>query len=268
MPASVSVKVWGELALFSRPELKVERLSYPIMTPSAARGVLDAILFRPQMRWHVRRITALRPAFPPGFPDEAARQPYRLIGIRRNEIQGKIAPNAVGRWMREPASFEPYLVDSAGREGVQGQNRTQRMSLALQHVAYRIDATPLLTESANSSRVRPPEDEVDAGPDTVAKYVAMFQRRVRKGQAFHAPYLGCREFACAFAPVDGTEAVLEGWNLDLGFMLYDIRFGPDGDNRPGFFAARIVRGVLHCDTEATGPNGEAPVAVKGWEVGP
>ena len=92
MAPTVSLKVWGDFALFTRPELKVERLSYPIMPPSAARGVLDAILFKPQMCWHVRRITALRPRFPDGFPTEAAELPYRFVAIRRNEIQDKIAP--------------------------------------------------------------------------------------------------------------------------------------------------------------------------------
>ena len=103
-----------------------------------------------------------------------------------------------------PSSFEPYLVDSAGREGAQGQNRTQRNSLVLQHVAYRINATPVLTEKANSPRVKPQDDD-DRGPDTVAKYVAMFQRRVAKGQCFHRPYLGCREFACHFSAPEGSE---------------------------------------------------------------
>ena len=84
MSQAVSVIVWGEFALFTRPELKVERLSYPIMTPSAARGILDAILFRPQMFWHVRRITALQPRFPSGFPEIAARQAYRLVSVRRD----------------------------------------------------------------------------------------------------------------------------------------------------------------------------------------
>src|SRR3954452_19286768 len=101
-PPCVAVKVWGEFGLFTRPELKVERLSYPIMTPSSARGVLDAILYRPQMRWHVRRITALAPDFPPGYPDEARRRHYRMVGVRRNEIQGKIAPRTVDAWMRDP----------------------------------------------------------------------------------------------------------------------------------------------------------------------
>jgi CRISPR-associated protein Cas5d len=264
MPDVVHVKVWGDLALFTRPELKVERLSYPIMTPSAARGVLDAILFRPQMRWHVRRITALEPSFPEGYPEASRRLPYRLIGVRRNEIQGKIAPRTVEGWMRDPASFEPYLVDSAGREGAQGQNRTQRNTLALLHVAYLIEATPVLTERANRPRTRPPSEEEGDGPDTVSKYVAMFQRRVRKGQAFHQPYLGCREFACCFAPPDGREKPLEGWNEDLGLMLYDIRFGEDGVKVPGYFAAVVRGGGLHCDTTAAGPHGEPPVRVQGW----
>jgi CRISPR-associated protein Cas5d len=261
------VKVWGEFALFTRPELKVERLSYPLMTPSAARGVLDAILFRPQMRWHVRRITALEPVFPDGFPPEAARLPYRLVGIRRNEIQGKIAPRTVEGWMKDPATFAPYLVDSAGREGAQGQNRTQRNSLVLQHVAYLIEASPRLTDKANRPR-RKPEDAEDRGPDTVQKYVGMFERRVAHGQCFQRPYLGCREFVCDFAPPNGTERPV-AWGVDrpepLGLMLYDIRFGDDGVNRPGFFQAVVSRGVLHCDTRAPGPNGEAPVRVYGWD---
>jgi CRISPR-associated protein Cas5d len=188
----------------------------------------------------------------------------RLIGIRRNEIQGKIAPRTVEGWMKDPTSVEPYFVDSAGREGTQGQNRTQRNSLVLQHVAYRIDATPVLTEKANRPRVTA-EDDQDRGPDTVVKYVGMFQRRVAKGQCFHRPYLGCREFACHFAAPDDTEKPLDGWSEPLGLMLYDIRFGSDGTNRPGYFFAEIKNGVLHCDTKASGPNGEPPVRVLGWD---
>lgn len=264
MPESLSVKVWGELALFTRPEFRVERVSYPFMTPSAARGILDAICFRPQMRWHVRRIVAIRPPFPFGFPEQSANLPFRFVGVRRNEIQGAIAPKTVDAWMKAPETFEPYLVDSAGREGVQGQNRTQRNSLLLHHVAYRIDATPVLTSRANQPRQQPESDE-DTGPDTVAKYVAMFQRRVKKGQAFHQPYFGCREFACAFAPLDGSEQPLEHWNMDLGRMLYDIRFGLDGENVPGFFDARISQGVLHCDTLSPSPDGQPPIKIYGWE---
>jgi CRISPR-associated protein Cas5d len=260
----VAVKVWGEFALFSRPELSVERISYPLLTPSAARGVLDAILFKPQMIWHVRRITALRPKFRPDFPPEEAKQHYRLIGIRRNEIQGAIAPRTVEGWMKNPESFEPYLVDSAGREGAQGQNRTQRNSLALHHVAYLIEASPKLTNFANRPR-RQPEDGEDNGPDTETKYVAMFNRRVAKGQCFHRPYLGIREFACHFTPPDGTETPLTTWTESLGFMLYDLRYAADGTRQPGFFDAKVRNGVLHCDTDSFGPHGEPPVKVFGWD---
>lgn len=267
---NVTVKVWGEFALFTRPELKVERMSYPFMTPSAARGVLDAILYKPQMRWHIRRITAIKPNFPAGFPVSATEQPYRLIPIRRNEIQNKISPTTINGFAKDPSSFRPYLVDSAGRESVQGSNRTQRNTLALQYVAYIIEASPLLTERANRPRTRPEDYDEAKGPDTEAKYVAMFNRRVSKGQCFHRPYLGCREFTCDFAPVDGSEQPLETWNESLGLMLYDIQYpaGQDTKNEdhlPGFFDARINGGVLHCDSLGDGPSGEAPVKVYGWD---
>ena len=258
MPPVVSVKVWGEFALFARPELKVERVSYPVMTPSSARGVLDAILYKPQMAWHVRRIKVLRAELPPGFPAGEAERPYRLTGIRRNEIQGKIAPRTVEGWIKEPATFEPYLVDSAGREGAQGQNRTQRNSLVLHHVAYVIEASVKLTAKANQARKRPEEGD-DTGPDTEAKYVSMFNRRVAKGQCFHRPYLGIREFAANFAPATGKEQPIS-WTENLGYMLYDIRFDGVGGNQPGFFQANVREGVLNCDTD-----GADAVTVLGWE---
>lgn len=263
MPSSVFVKVWGDYACFTRPELKVERLSYRIMTPSAARGVLDAILFKPQMLWHVRSITALAPWW---LPEGASPRPYELVGVRRNEIQDKIAPRTVSGWMAKPETYEPYLTDSAGRDSVQGANRTQRNTLVLRDVAYLIEATPLLTVKANRQRTKPPDSDEPPGPDSVAKYVAMFQRRVAKGQCFHRPYLGCREFACDFAPVDGGERPLD-WNESLGLMLYDLEFGGDG-NRPGFFHAEVRAGVLHCDTRAPGRSGQPPVKVHGWRQEP
>ena len=261
---TVSLKVWGELACFSRPELSVERFSYPFMSPSAARGVLDAILYKPQMVWHVRRITALRPRFPTGFPAAEADRPYRMIAVRRNEIQDKIPPRTVDGWMKAPETFVPYLVDSAGREGAQGPNRTQRASRLLHHVAYLIEASPKLTDRANRPRIKP-EDDQDRGPDSVTKYVSMFNRRVQKGQCFHRPYLGIREFAAHFAAPDGSEEPLTGWTEPLGFMLYDLKYAADGSRRPGFFEAKVANGVLHCDTESGGPNGLPPVAVFGWD---
>ncbi len=265
MIRTVSIKVWGDFALFTRPELKVERMSYPFMTPSAARGVLDAILYKPQMRWHVRQITAIQPNFPSGFPESATVQPYRLVAIRRNEIQNKISPSTMNGFAKDPSSFKPYYVDSAGRESIQGANRTQRNSLVLQHVAYIIEATPLLTERANQPRTRPYDHDEDQGPDSVQKYIAMFKRRVAKGQCFHRPYLGCREFACNFGPVSGDERPLTEWTASLGLMLYDIQFKTDGNHLPGFFDANLSGGVLHCDSLNPGSNGESPIQVYGWD---
>src|SRR5262249_39788636 len=155
----------------------------------------DAILFKPQMSWHVRRITALAPWWLPADPH---RPHYRLVGVRRNEIQGKISTRNVENWMKDPADAQPYLVDSAGRDGAQGENRTQRNSLILQNVAYLIEASVLLTARANQPRTRPEDVDEPKGEDSIPKYVSMFQRRVEKGQCFHQPYLGCREFACSF----------------------------------------------------------------------
>ncbi len=100
------------------------------------------------------------------------------------------------------------------------------------------------------------------------KYAAMFERRVKKGQCFHRPYLGCREFAAMFAPPSNSDEVLTDWSEQLGLMLYDIRFGVGKEpNRPGFFHAHIKNGVLHCDSEAVGPNGEEPIRIYGWDEG-
>lgn len=263
MKSTVSIKVWGEFAIFTRPELKVERMSYPIMTPSAARGVLDAILFKPQMRWNVQRITAFQSDFPEGMSDTAKEQPFRLVALRRNEIQGKISTNTVGTWMKNPEKCKPNDVDSAGRESIQGEHRTQRNTLALHHVAYRIDANPVLTAKANQPRKQPTDVDEEPGGDTEIKYVAMFNRRVAKGQCFHRPYLGCREFACHFAPLDGTERALD-WDQAIGLMLYDIQFGRDGKNHPGFFEAVIRSGSLHCDAMSASADGDPPVKILGW----
>jgi CRISPR-associated protein Cas5d len=94
----------------------------------------------------------------------------------------------------------------------------------------------------------------------------MFRRRVARGQCFHRPYLGCREFACQFAPPDGGQPLVD-WSEHLGLMLYDLRFMPGKPAQPGFFNATVERGVLHCDTESQGPNGEPPVQVLGWDDG-
>ena len=158
---TVRVKVYGDFACWTRPENKVERVSYECMTPSAARNILDAICWKPEMRWVVTSITVLRPIV--------------FQAVRRNEVQSKVSPGDVKKWMAKPETFMP-MAAGAGSEEV-----TQRSTLALREPAYIIEAFP---------HVYTPNDE-----NTPSKYAAMLNRRVEKGQCFHRPALGCREFA-------------------------------------------------------------------------
>ena len=214
----VRLKVDGELACFTRPEAKVERVSYPIMTPSAARGVLEAVCWKPEFHWYVRRIIVLNP--------------IQFTSIRRNEVQDTIKVGNVKKWMKDPSTFEPYLADSAGPGGPQGENRTQRNTLALRDVAYIIEASVELTDGG--------------GATDLVKYREMFLRRGKRGQCYHHPYLGIREYAARFMPPDGTETPEPDFR-DLGLMLFDVEYGPKG-NRPLFASAKLEAGVL--DVEA------------------
>lgn len=211
----VRVRAAGPYACFSRPEMKVERVSYEVMTPSAARGVLEAIMWKPEIRWVIRRIELLRP--------------IRYIGFRRNEIQSKVAPRTVQKWMRDPRHYEPQAT------GAGSDDATPRNTLALRDLAYVIEAEPRVYAASPEN---PPR-----------KYVEMFLRRVDKGQCFHRPYLGCREFACEFSAPDPNERPIEV-TLDVGLMLYDIVFDRiKGENRPIFFRARIENGILDARPE-------------------
>ncbi|HUN83347.1 MAG TPA: type I-C CRISPR-associated protein Cas5c [Terracidiphilus sp.] len=211
---SVRVRVSGEFACFTRPEAKVERFSYPIMTPSAARNVLDAICWRPQMRWIVTSISVLKP--------------IRLMSVLRNEVQSKISPGAVKKWMRDASTFEP-LVAGAGK----GTDGTPRNTTLLRDVAYWIDAYPHVFDAS--------------GDNTPVKYVEMMRRRVEKGQCFQRPYLGCREFAAEFGPPQEEDRPVTD-SMEIGRMLYDIAFLPDG-NRAAFFEARLENGVMETRPE-------------------
>ena len=220
---NVHLRTWGELACFTRPEMKVERVSYPVITPSAARGLLEAILYKPQFRWRVRRI--------------AVKRPVRFLAFRRNEVKSRLSP-------RNPV---PLLAD---------EDRTQRNTLALRDVEYVIEASMHLTPLAGLRRR--PEDDEDGGEDTPVKYLAMFQRRAGKGQCFAQPCFGCREFPAHFELAD--EAAMRvspeiNRDTDLGLMLYDV-FQLDvlKDQPPGkiekpkprvtFFNAVLQNGVL------------------------
>jgi len=206
---SIRVRVSGEFACFTRPEAKVERFSYPVMTPSAARNLLDAICWRPQMRWIVTRITVLRP--------------IRLMSVLRNEVQSKVSPASIKRWMRDASTFEP-LVAGAGN----GTDGTPRNTTLLRDVAYWIDAYPQVFDIS--------------GDNTPTKYAEMMRRRIEKGQCFQRPYLGCREFAAEFGPPQEQDRPIND-SMEIGRMLYDIAFLPEG-NRAVFFEARLENGVL------------------------
>ena len=129
--------------------------------------------------------------------------------------------------LKEPNRSFPISLTPPGEKGPRGRTGHTAIRLILHHVAYLIEASPVLTEKANRPRVKPPDDEEGSGPDSVTKYVAIFRAARSEGQCFHRPYLGCREFACHFAPPDETEHPLKDWNERLGFMLYDLRF-PQG----------------------------------------
>ena len=210
---TLSLRARGPYACFTRPELKVERVSCPVMTPSAARGILEAVLWKPAIQWRVCKIKVLAP--------------IRFTAFRRNEVSSKAA---------RPAA---KVVNSGGPAPVffAETDRAQRNTLALRDVDYIIEGTFQMTDRAG------PEDNVN-------KFVDMFTRRVAKGQHYHQPYLGCREFAAEIlAPENAPEPVDE--TRDLGIMLWDIDFAPDG-NRPIFFRAVLQRGVMDVPADPEG----------------
>lgn len=203
------VLVEGEFACFTRPEMKVERVSYEVITPSAARGVLEAILWKPAIQWVIRRIHVLKP--------------IKWFSIQRNETTKKISDRNVQAAMTGSTALRPLIVDD-------DRTRAQRHTLGLRDVAYVIEAGFRMTS--------------EAGPDDNAmKFREMFERRLAKGQCFRQPYLGCREFAATVSPApNASEAIAD--SKDLGWMLYDIEFGENGTNTPHFFFARMERGII------------------------
>lgn len=215
----VAVRARGPLAIFTRPEFKAERLSYPVITPSAARGLLEAILWKPAMRWSICRIKVLTPV--------------RFVNIRRNEVNRRAATPAANV-VTEGGTLPAYFAD---------EDRAQRNTVALRDVDYVIEASFTLTEKA--------------GPgENVTKFVEMFRRRVEKGQHFHQPYLGCRECIAEVQPATGQEQPVTATS-DLGRMLWDIEFRP-GANRPLFFHATLRDGVVEVPTLAAVLEQEVP----------
>lgn len=212
------LEIWGPMACFTRPEMKVERVSYDVITPSAARAVFEAIFWKPAIRWEVTGIEVLNP--------------IRWDSVRRNEV-GAVA---LGKRLTPPIYIE--------------EKRQQRNTLLLKDVRYRIHA--VLRYIPPKDRKRPdsrPRTEEERQSENPAKYQAMFERRAMNGQCFNQPYLGCREFSLSFRllenpddpclkrPIDETK--------DLGPMLYDMDFDSSPENpEPMFFRAYMNKGVI------------------------
>lgn len=218
------LEVSGPYACFTRPEMKVERVSYDVITPSAARAIFDAILWKPAIFWRVKRVEVLAP--------------IRWISVRRNEV-GSVAS------ARKQAVF---IED----------DRQQRAGLLLRDVKYRLFAEFDYIPPEKRRKVHDPvpefltdSEEVRETPrdESPAKYAAMFERRAKKGQCFNQPYLGCREFSAEFRLVDPEAEPVAPIpeTRDLGWMLYDMDFSDSSEPKPLFFNARLVGGVLNTD---------------------
>jgi CRISPR-associated protein Cas5d len=220
------VRARGDFACFTRPEMKVERVSYEVMTPSAARGLIEAVLWKPAICWVIEKIRVLAP--------------IRWASVRRNEVNDKMSIKG-----------GDFFVET---------RRAQRNTVLLRDVDYVVEAYFELTPAA--------------GPgDTLAKFEAMMARRLERGQCFHAPYLGCREFAADLSPApEQTDEIDAGVDRPLGLMLYDIHHPRAAAGRRGsrvkspppvplFFEARLRDGVLHVPLRA------AVLAENGVEVG-
>ena len=206
---SVKVEVWGDYACFSRPELKTERLSYDVMTPSAARGLLEAIYWHPGLRWVIDRIYVM--------------QPIRFTGIRRNEVKSKISADNV-RSAMSGGKQEVYLCTS---EDIQ-----QRAATVLQDVRYVIEAHFVMTDQAAPS-------------DNAGKFCDIMRRRLEKGQCYHQPCFGVREFPAQFRLWPGGEIPTTGETRDMGLMLYDMDYSDLRNITPMFFRAALENGVLN-----------------------
>ena len=208
MAYGIKLRVWGDYALFTRPEMKVERVSYDVMTPSAARGILEAIYWKPGIRWIIDRIHVIRP--------------IRYDNIRRNEVSKKTTINKTDMQGNKPVCI--YADDS--------KTRQQRASMVLRDVEYIIEAHFELT------------GKEDGHP---GKHLAIFERRVKKGQCFHRPYFGCREFPVNFAWCDEIPKSSLTGEQALGYILHDIDFADQ--MTPKFFRAVMKDGVIDCCQE-------------------
>ena len=207
---SIKLEVWGDYALFTRPEMKVERVSYDVMTPSAARGLIEAIYWHPGMRWRIDRIHVC--------------MPIRFFNLRRNEVKSTISARTA-RTVMERGGGELYLCTA---EDIQ-----QRAALLLKDVRYVIEAHFEMTEKASAG-------------DNPGKFQDIVKRRIQKGQFYHQPCFGCREFPAQFRLCEELPPCPEELKgeRDLGWMLYDLDYRGPVQITPRFFRGILRNGVL------------------------
>lgn len=214
------IEVWGDYACFTRPEMKVERVSYDVITPSAARAVFEAIFWKPAIQWKVNKIEVLNP--------------IRWISVRRNEV-GK-------------------LMSDKSKEIFIEEDRQQRAGLFLRDVSYRLYAEMEFIPLRNRNRFETPDELKDHEEEAIlrstenpGKYNAMFERRAKKGQCFTQPYLGCREFSCNFRLIESPEQEAKQpikESPELGFMLYDMDFSNPENPQAMFYRPQMKLGVI------------------------
>lgn len=207
---AVRLEVWGNYALFTRPEMKVERVSYDVMTPSAARGILEAIYWHPGLKWIIDSIQVCRP--------------IKFTNIRRNEVKSTISARTVKKVM--DSNKGALYMDSS--EEIQ-----QRASMVLQDVRYVINAHFEMTDKASQT-------------DNPGKFQDIITRRIKRGQVYYQPYMGCREFPAFFKSHDTSIECpneLKG-ERDLGFMLYDLDYSDIENIKPMFFRVLMKDGLI------------------------
>lgn len=213
MKNKVRLHIWGDYACFTRPEMKVERVSYDVITPSAARGILSAIHWKPAINWVIDKIYVLKP--------------IQFESIRRNELGSKLPATKVSGAMKRKSVEGLYTIIE--------EDRQQRAATVLKNVAYVIEAHIVMTDKAGES-------------DNLTKHLEMFKRRAMKGQCFQQPCMGVREFPAEFAFINEDEALPEclldenDRQRDLGWMLHDIDF--QHKNTPHFFRAKMQDGII------------------------
>jgi len=207
--ASFCLEVSGLFACFTRPEMKVERVSYDVITPSAARAVFESILWKPNIEWRVHRIEVLKP--------------IRWINLRRNEVSAVVSTRNVRQAMTAGSGMLGFYIED---------ERQQRAGYFLRDVTYRIHADLSLATGCD---------------EPLIKYIEMFTRRASKGQCVNQPYLGCREFAADFRLItpEAPPASPISETRELGWMLHDLDFTDPSDPQPRFFNAKLVNGVVH-----------------------